>query len=442
LPNPDRQHGHFDAVLRRGLDARRDAGGKDCPDEAALAAYCAKSITAAQRAHLEDHFSNCARCQSTLAAMARADAIAGPPARRALARWQLYGAIAAALAGLSIAVTLMRSGRGGNEPANLYVAQGFASRALPHKRSHAPATQSDAMIALNESATPAPSMEPAAPEAPKPRGVGELNHRLGAGAIGLPPEFGGYAQREREGRAKAAGAAARQRLALMERAATVENPAAASPPPTEHPELAASAPSGAPRAIPVSPPNRIAAPALAMRLPESPGSAAPVSPGPAGAGVASAGADRLVAPLPAALPSTAASAPGTGSATITSTFRGGLAPAPVFSISTADGRERWRIGAGATIMHRDPDGSWQVQSKGLATALSAGIAPSPTVCWVVGSGGAVVRTIDGKHWQKLGSPTSSDLVAVFAADASNATVTAIDGSRYATDDGGHTWRPL
>jgi photosystem II stability/assembly factor-like uncharacterized protein len=55
----------------------------------------------------------------------------------------------------------------------------------------------------------------------------------------------------------------------------------------------------------------------------------------------------------------------------------------------------------------------------------------------------VLRTTDGGvHWLQVRPPTSTDLLSVSAADASDATVTAAAGQRFSTIDGGRTWRPL
>jgi photosystem II stability/assembly factor-like uncharacterized protein len=61
---------------------------------------------------------------------------------------------------------------------------------------------------------------------------------------------------------------------------------------------------------------------------------------------------------------------------------------------------------------------------------------------VVGAGGTVVLSTDGEHWQRLNSPTSANLAAVSAIDASSAVVTTADGRRFSTSDGGRTWRPM
>jgi hypothetical protein len=72
--------------------------------------------------------------------------------------------------------------------------------------------------------------------------------------------------------------------------------------------------------------------------------------------------------------------------------------------------------------------------------ITAGSAPGGKVCWLVGQGGAVVLTTDGRLWLSASSPTTSDLSAVTAKSARVATVTATDGHMYTTMDGGQTWK--
>ena len=74
--------------------------------------------------------------------------------------------------------------------------------------------------------------------------------------------------------------------------------------------------------------------------------------------------------------------------------------------------------------------------------LTAGAAPSPTVCWIVGRRGTVLLSIDGLQWRRLAFPESVDLVAVQASDASAATVTTADNRRFRTADSGQTWTLL
>jgi photosystem II stability/assembly factor-like uncharacterized protein len=102
---------------------------------------------------------------------------------------------------------------------------------------------------------------------------------------------------------------------------------------------------------------------------------------------------------------------------------------------------RWRITTPGSV-ERSTDGglTWQRQATGVTTPLVTGAAPSPVICWVVGRGGIVLRSTDGATWQRVGLPDAIDLVAINAADAATATVTAADGRRFSTDDGGTTWR--
>jgi hypothetical protein len=104
---------------------------------------------------------------------------------------------------------------------------------------------------------------------------------------------------------------------------------------------------------------------------------------------------------------------------------------------------RWRIVAGGNVERTTNGGiSWEAQSTGVSSTLTAGAAPSATVCWLVGPGGLVVLSTDGLTWQRISFPEAIDLTSIRAADATNATVTAADGRTFTTTDGGTTWRPV
>ena len=114
-------------------------------------------------------------------------------------------------------------------------------------------------------------------------------------------------------------------------------------------------------------------------------------------------------------------------------------------ILSPDPNSRWRIvasGVELSTWRLPADGglTWQPQSTGVATPLTAGSAPSPTVCWLVGAVGLVLISTDGAAWQRASLPEAIDLQSVRASDAANATVTAADGRRFATTDGGKSWR--
>ncbi len=156
----DKQRPPFDTVLSRGLERQRDPGGADCPDDAMLAAYGERSLSASERAHCEEHFSNCARCQGVLAAIARAQAAANSAtARTTWRRWQPYAALAAGVAGISIAVGLMVTDRHQGGRGDLAAHIEVSRPEQLAKQASSAMKRSGPQIALNESA---PRANPAA----------------------------------------------------------------------------------------------------------------------------------------------------------------------------------------------------------------------------------------------------------------------------------------
>lgn len=75
----------------------------------------------------------------------------------------------------------------------------------------------------------------------------------------------------------------------------------------------------------------------------------------------------------------------------------------------------------------------------ITAQLTASAAPSESVCWVVGRGGVVMLTTDGRTWRRVAFPEITDLSAVRATDARTASVTTADGRMFSTSDGGVTW---
>ena len=74
---------------------------------------------------------------------------------------------------------------------------------------------------------------------------------------------------------------------------------------------------------------------------------------------------------------------------------------------------------------------------------TAGVAPSATVCWLVGRNGVVLLTTDGRTWRRLPFPEMTDLSAVRTVDAGGrvASVSTADGRTFVTTDAGVTWSP-
>jgi len=135
--------------------------------------------------------------------------------------------------------------------------------------------------------------------------------------------------------------------------------------------------------------------------------------------------------------------------TSTSLLRGGTPVAESLqliqgvTIAAPNPAVQWRFRPPAVI-ERSTDGgaSWQVQVAEAPSELLAGSAPSDVVCWVVGRGGVVMRTVDGIRWERVTAPTANDLVGVVASDAATAMVSAATGQRYQTTDGGRSWTRL
>jgi hypothetical protein len=166
----------------------------------------------------------------------------------------------------------------------------------------------------------------------------------------------------------------------------------------------------------------------------------------------SAGAGRLeeaeilkkAAPSPSAAPaSAAAAAPSPLSERVVGLARSAarvadLAPTEIVS---PDASVRWRF-AGSVVQHSANGGStWEAVSTGVTSELAAGAAPSTTVCWLVGRGGVVLLTTDGRTWRRVTFPEMTDLSAVRATDAGArvVSVSTVDGRTFVTTDGGITW---
>jgi photosystem II stability/assembly factor-like uncharacterized protein len=112
-------------------------------------------------------------------------------------------------------------------------------------------------------------------------------------------------------------------------------------------------------------------------------------------------------------------------------------------IQTPDAGVQYRIADAGVVERSDDSGAtWQGQRVKANAGILAGAAPSVNVCWLVGRGGTILMTSDGKNWKKVPAAAAVDLVAVTASDATFATVTAADGRKFSTKNGGMTWQLL
>jgi len=433
LARTDDNGDRFGALLGRRLGAREGEGRDDCPDVGAVAAYYERSLPHNEREAIERHLAGCAPCRAELAVLARAAresaAAGGAEEEPGLHRWWSSAPVGWAVAGAIALIVAIGLGRDyyNQEAPREQIAMEMAS----NRPAVAPAQDAlkDAKRAVAEpkSAAAVPLSAARASRELQTMERGELNASVRAHRIAAPPS-------------PAAGAAIRPVLPAQ---------ASAPPPPAAPfasgapsiaksetnlnalsgrtvPEMAggpgtAMAPSAPPPAPPPAQPSVVTRPLMQERM-QVTGSASSASPGSA-AGAA------------AAIPGAAIG--GAIAQNQTPTF---ARPWPHYTVTSPDGSIRWEFGNQGTIERFGPTGLATIRIPGVAD-LIAGSAPSSSVCWIVGQGGVVVRTIDGSNWTKVSSPTSSDLIAVTAQGADTALVTARDSQRYLTSDGGQTWQP-
>jgi hypothetical protein len=116
-------------------------------------------------------------------------------------------------------------------------------------------------------------------------------------------------------------------------------------------------------------------------------------------------------------------------------------PAPTWTeVASPDPLVRWRFSPRGDVQ-RSTDGgeTWAQATTADNTRIVAGSAPSSSVCWLAGRGGAVLRFTTARGWQRLTVPDAPDLSGIDAKDANTATVTLANGRRLTTTDGGVSW---
>jgi putative zinc finger protein len=370
-------------LLRETLQsAMRPDASSQCIETETLAAWSDGTLSARERAAAESHASECARCQALLAAMVRT--LPPAPARK---WWQssTFGwLVPIAVAATAVVVWV-------NVPPSRPEQSAVSTAASP------PASV----------ATAAPAGASAAPKTSADRADSRDAKRDALAAApssaAAPPAIAG-----RQG-----GVESRRARQL-----DTQSPVDADAARKEAREAMAAPPPPPPPAAPAAP-RAEAQPQIAAI------EAAPQS----NAGAPAAAASALRPPARAMLDA-AASARGQA-----------LAQAAPLEIVSPNPGVRWRIAiAGSIDRSTDGGATWQRQSTGVPVMPTAGVAPSSAICWLVGPGGVVLLSIDGRTWQRIRLPETVDLTSVRASDAVTATVTAADGRSFVTGDGGRTWR--
>jgi Putative zinc-finger len=368
-------------------------GSSGCLDPDRLAAWCDGTLSRRDRAIVESHAATCARCQAMLAAMARTATPAQAPRwwQTSTVRWLVPIATVSALA---VAVWV-------NVPAERQAAS-MRQSDFRGRSAHPPVSE----------ARPAQATGGAAKEqftAPAAKAIDKL-------------EAPADAKRAERGDAEAgqrrtpAESAAPSPASVQTAPSSVVQPEPANAPTFVARDASPSAVQQRDQAEPIQPP---------IQPPDQTASVQPPVQVAGRGGTLRSAASRALAET----------------AAIAQRQRTAAESPARLEIPSPDLRVRWRIVAGSVVERSTDAGTtWQVQSTGATGRLTAGAAPSSTICWLVGTGGVVLVSRDGRTWQRVPFPEATDLAAILATDASNATATAADGRVFSTNDGGKTWR--
>jgi hypothetical protein len=410
MPNRDRDRS-VERWLRQApiVDERPESAEHvgACLDPETLAAWADGGLGAAARSAAEVHVSNCASCQAMLAVLARTAPLAAQPSRSPVRKWLLMfsPALAAAAA------------------VALWVAVGREARV--------------------------PSSQPA-PAAVVAGGPAQSPARDDAAAVGREAEFDERLASRLERQALAEpGARAGKSSSDQEKRIEPKNSTVAPAGERENKETTVTVVTGMSPA-PVPPPAAVAP------APNSPSAAADSNANAASRAAPMQQADQAqmsprqqAAGEPAAEQSVVDACPGQQAARKSAVDAYGdsanflgVRPRPVAFIS-ADSGSRWRVLDGRTVQRSlDVGVTWVDQYRAdTGVILHAGVAPSASTCWFVGSAGTVLLTAGGNAWQRVTAPVAADLIAIKASDGRTATVTASNGRQYETTDGGQTWTP-
>ncbi len=390
MPNqPDRNHA-IERLLREARPGTAVAADGPCVTAEELAAWLDRGLPEAESAKLEAHLAACPACQTLLGAYA-----ATAPAVASQSRAWTRAALPFAAAAVLVVGVWMAGTRWAQQPA--------------------PGTAVERQMARLEepSAAPVPSRSareagpeqtlPASPSAPAER----ADRRSGDLADLQSRANGPAATQERN--------VASVPVAIDQSAALERSTVPAAPPPV------------------ASPP----APQAGANARDSATAAT------ADRATVSAESDRAKQELAAAAP-TPARARSEGFSPATARLSVPLAKAanaPV-AFSSPDGGWRWRITGAVLEVSSDSGGMW-LPATGVTPVdlenVTSGASPGRGVSWLVGQGGLVLVSTDGRRFTRAVPPAAAPLTRVQAVDASTASVQAADGRAWRTVDGGRTW---
>ena len=433
----------LDRLLGQTLRQGDEINPADCLDTEALAAWAEGSLSSAEHRAAEHHVAGCARCQMILASLAKSEVESAPLEQDAL---------------------VFRLER---EPASSSWWRGVSLRWLVPLAGVATAVAIYVGVPRQEPTEPvAPRSVASAPATPPSEPPSPSGNAAEAPRLAAEPNAGGT----REGRA------------ATNRPDTQNTPPTPAPPTdriTRFADADANAKSAAARTTP-EPTSSTSLPAPLVSAPPPAGSPSPAAPPPNPAQEPAATARDQTTTVTGAAPTLRAQ-PGAGSGTgppaqsdvqaaarVGGAARGGGAgggrggrgggvgavaagqagrgAAPVALVISGDQQIRWRVLPGAVERSLDGGAIWSrlafTGSPALLGNITTGSSPSSSICWFVGRLGTVLLVTDGLALRAVEFPDTANLTAVQATDARNAVITADNGRRFLTDDGGRTWQPV
>jgi len=422
-------------LLRRVL-ASSAGVAETCPDPEILSAYADRALDLEETARYELHFSQCAHCREQLAAMSRAaEPVDLAPVRRLSWIWTWgWIALAPVTAMLLIAAILIARHPAANRAAEQPLVAMQAPQRVP-----APSTvpldsaQAPEQLTAEQPAKTAPAAKASrmrsetgsaqafiAPASP--RSTNEESDRENA----LPAD-----EKKKEGLVSGSDFAAGVRNDVQ-----LDKSANAQQKQTPRSGVQYAQKEGVStqnQTVTVeSEVSSAAAPAPSLSANGASGS---ISSGNAGAPPGAAAARKSTATITVNVPSNLVSSQ---MVTVES-----AADRDILTIvRSPDPQVLWRISSGRFVERSsDAGATWRTQWTNPSARVVAGSAPSVDTCWLVGGGGIVLVTKDGKKWHAVEPPVIEDFVAVSAVDAFSATITATDGHKFETHDGGKHWLP-
>jgi hypothetical protein len=472
-------------LLRRSL--AQDAGASGCPEPEILAAYFDHALDAQETARYDLHFSRCSLCREQLAAMARAGGAAdtGAAEKKNAGAWAwlagagwLMPAAAALVALLAISGIALRM-RKPAAPANSAPVTAPAPQTNSAPSPQAAPSSSAASYARNASHTDAAGAPVAPSESTSSR---ELGARLPSHTVSHANAATRGGELSRVG--VMGGSTAKSAAAPVMQPQTPKPAPQASPAMTRGAmrtgnggasgsgggvvsgsggEAAPAATNSTDQSVTVTeaaPPADVAEPSKI--LPEKKTEAysaksdaavsveAEAAPQPNARKTKTPASTSAAGKAGAAAPAQSAKAMNlAANQTMEAAALARLQQAQISSnlmnlqIQTPDPKILWMLtDAGAIEKSEDGGVTWKLEYLETHARIIAGSAPSMKICWLVGEGGTIVRTTNGSHWKTIKPPEETDFVRVEATDALTATVTALDGRRFSTSDGGKSWNSV